>query len=96
MAQQNLRRSLAVFTFATFAALSPLADLHAAPVRQSRKESGDEARSEWRLNFPMWKSMQRFFEKIGARIDGNGLTFAAPVDNGTGTEKIGARIDGNG
>ena len=95
MAQKNLRRSLAAFVFATFAALSPLADLHAAPVRQGRSESRDEARSERRFDFSIWKSLQRLFEKAGMRIDGNGLTFAAPVEETSG-EKAGMRIDGNG
>ncbi|HSK81058.1 MAG TPA: hypothetical protein VLQ45_31685 [Thermoanaerobaculia bacterium] len=95
MSQQNLRRSLAVFAFATLATLSPLADLHAAPGRQGRSESGAETRSERRERLPVWKLLQRFFEKAGIRIDGNGLMFAAPVDE-THEEKAGIRIDGNG
>lgn len=96
MSQHNLRRSLAAFAFATFATLSPFADLHAAPVRQGRSESRDEARVERRESFSMWKSLQRLFEKYGARIDENGLRFAAPVPDEDSTEKIGARIDDNG
>lgn len=96
MSQHNLRRSLTAFAFATLATLSPLADLHASPVRQGRSESRDEARVERRESFSVWKSLQRLFEKLGPRIDGNGLTFASPVDEGTTGEKLGPRIDGNG
>lgn len=95
MSQHNLRRSLAVFAFAAFATLSPFADLHAVPVRQGRSESRDEAQSERRFDFSLWKSLQRLFEKAGMRIDGNGLRFAAPVEETSG-EKAGMRIDGNG
>ena len=95
MSQQNLRLSLAVFAFATLATLSPFADLHAAPGRQGRSESGDETRSERRNDISVWKSLQHFFEKYGVRIDGNGMTFAVPVDETTGN-KYGVRIDGNG
>jgi hypothetical protein len=95
MSQQNLRRSLTVFAFATLATLSPLADLHAAPGRQGRSESGYETRSERRNDISVWRSLQHFFEKYGVRIDGNGVMFAAPVDEATG-DKYGVRIDGNG
>lgn len=95
MSQQNLRRSLAVVAFATLATLSPLADLHAATGRQGRSESGDATRSERRENLPVWKSLQRFFAKIGAGIDANGLRFAAPVEETHG-EKLGPSIDSNG
>jgi hypothetical protein len=95
MSQQNLRRSLAVFAFATLATLSPLADLHAAPGRQVRSESGDEAWSERRSDISVWKSLQRFLEKHGIRMDDNGLTFAAPV-NETHQGKAGIRMDDNG
>jgi len=93
MSQQNLRRSLAVF--ATLATLSPFAALHAAPGRQGRSESGDETRSERRSDIPVWKSLQRFLEKHGVRMDGNGLTFTAPVEE-THQDKAGVRMDGNG
>jgi hypothetical protein len=95
MSQQNLRRSLAVFAFATLTTLSPLADLYAAPGRQGRSESGDETRSERRSDVSVWKSLQRFLEKHGVRMDGNGLTFAAPVEE-THQDKAGVRMDGNG
>lgn len=95
MSQHNLRRPLAAFAFAMMTTLSPLADLHAAPVRQGRSESR-EARVERRESFSMWKSLERLFEKLGPRIDGNGLTFATPVDDEKPSEKLGPRIDGNG
>lgn len=82
MAQHNLRRSLATFAFVTFATLSPLCDLSAAPVRQGRPEARNVARAE-DGGFSIWDSIVRFLAKYGVRIHGNG-------------EKAGARIDGNG
>lgn len=97
MSQHNLRRSLAACAFVTLATLSPLADLYAAPAaRQGRSESRDETRLERRENLPVWKTLQRLFEKAGIRIDGNGLMFAAPVEEEGSGEKAGIRIDGNG
>lgn len=109
MAQNNLRRSLAAFAFATFATLSPFYSLFAEPARAGRPEPG--AQIEFR-GFSIWEPLQRFLAKYGARIDSNGLKYGARIDsNGSRNEvltndsdaererereKYGARIDSNG
>ena len=96
MSKHNLRRSLAALAFTAFATLSPLSDLHAAsPVRGGRPEGQDVVQPR-RSDFSAWKLVLRVFEKIGARIDDNGLRFATTPPDQDSSEKIGARIDDNG
>lgn len=81
MFQPKLRRTFAALALTI---LLPLSGLQAMPVRQ--RQPGEEARVTERAELrelSLWRLLLGLWEKVGVRIDDNGL-------------KVGLRIDGNG